>query len=116
MMDMTKYAGSESKYLKAEDLKGGRPQVVIDSVELLEFETDDGNKTFKPAVGLRGKEKKLVLNATNTNEIIGVFGPDSEGWIGKTLQLTTKHYPAFGRDGIVVMAINTEGLDDDIPF
>ena len=115
-MDMTQYTGSESSYLKAEDLQGKRPQVVIESVELVSFDDDKGGKEIKPAVKLRGKEKALVLNPTNTKEIVSVFGPDSDSWIGKTIQLGTKHYATFGRDGITVMAIDTDGMDDEIPF
>jgi hypothetical protein len=114
-MDMTQYAGSESNYLKADDLQGKRPQVIIEGVEVVEFE-NDGNKEEKPALKLKGKDKKLVLNATSVKELISVFGPSSDDWSGKTIQLGTKHYPAFGRDGIVLTAINTEGLDDEIPF
>ena len=83
-MDMTKYAGSESKWLKASDLQGGRPTVTIKSVELIEFE-DDGVKKEKPALTFEGKDKGLVLNATNTEELIHAFGPDSEDWKGKKI-------------------------------
>jgi len=114
-VDMNQFAGSESNYLKAADLKGARPQVIIDGVELVEFE-DDGSKKVKPCLKLRGKEKQLVLNATSVQELMSVFGPDSDTWIGKTIQLNTKHYPKYGKDGIVILAMNTEGLDDDIPF
>lgn len=114
-MDMSKYAGSESKYLKATDLGGKRPNVEIESVELVEFE-NDGKREVKPAIKLKGKEKALVLNASNTEEIMRVFGSDSDDWLGKSIQLSSKYYKAFDREGIVVTAIDTDGLDDDMPF
>lgn len=118
-MDMTKYAGSESKYLKASDLQGKRVRVTISGVELVEFRDDEtGKVTHKPSLSLKNKEKKLTLNATNTEEIIRAFGAESEGWSGKDLQLSTKYYKAFDREGIVVTPIVPEADDpnDDIPF
>ena len=115
-MDMTKYAGKESNYLKAADLKGKTPNVIIEGVELVEFEKDNGAKEVKPALQLRGKEKKLVLNATNTETIMRKFGSDSEDWVGKTIMLSTHYYAAFDKEGLVVTAIDTDGLDDEIPF
>jgi hypothetical protein len=116
-MDMTQFAGSESQFLKAADLQGKNVKVEISGVELVEFDTDDGGKTKKPALSLKGKDKKLVCNATSVQELGQAFGFDSDGWIGKQIGLSTKHYPAFGKDGIVLTAIRSfEDPDDDIPF
>jgi hypothetical protein len=114
---MTKYSGSESKYLKAADLQGKSVRVVIEGVSLLEFEDDNGTKSQKPALSLRGKEKQVVCNATSVNDLIQAYGSESNKWIGKELRLSTKHYPKFGRDGIVILPIlDEEELDDSIPF
>ena len=115
IMDMTKYAGSESKYLKASDLSGGRPQVVIESVSLLEFDDEEKGKHAKPTLKFQGKEKQLVVNATNCEELIRAFGADSDKWIGKTIGLSTKYYKAFDREGIVVTPI-TSAEESDVPF
>ena len=116
-MDLSQYAGSESKYLAAKDLDGKRPKVVIEAVELVEFDDDTKGKYSKPAVKLRGKEKKLILNATNVQELGMAYGFDSEGWIGQEIGLSTKFYPAFGKDGIVVTALGKPKFeDDDIGF
>ena len=115
-MDMTAYAGSESKYLKAADLQGKTVRVKISGVNLLEFDDDEKGKITKPALALEGKEKQVVCNKTAVQDLIGAFGPNSENWVGKDVRLSTKHYPAFGRDGIVIMPIIEEGQGSDIPF
>lgn len=116
-MDMSKYAGSESKYLKAADLQGKTVKVTIAGVSLLEFEDENtGVKTAKPALSLKGKEKQIVCNATSVQEMIQAFGPDSDRWVGKEIRLSTKHYPKFGRDGIVITPLSMDGPDDEIPF
>ena len=116
-MDMSKYAGSESKYLKAADLQGRSIKVVIEQVSLLEFEDEDGKKTQKPALSLRGKEKQIVCNATSVGDLIQAFGSDSDKWAGKEIRLSTKHYPKFGRDGIVITPLDVVAdFNDDVDF
>ena len=117
-MDMTKFAGSESKYLKAADLQGKVIKVTIAGVGILEFEDQDtGVKSTKPALALVGKEKQVVCNATSVGELIQAYGADSDKWVGKEIRLSTKHYPKFGRDGIVItpLSVNVDP-NDDIPF
>jgi len=115
-MDMNKFAGSESKYLKAADLNGKSIKVIISAVELVEFEQDDGTKSQKPAISLQGKEKKVVCNPTTVQELGMNFGFDSDNWIGREIGLSTKHYQSLGKDGLVVTAMKTFEDDQDMPF
>ncbi len=116
-MDMTKYAGSESKYLKASDLQGKRVRVRIAGVNLVEFDDEDKGKHTKPSLRFEGREKELVLNPTNCEEIIRAFGKESESWMGKEIGLSTKYYKAFDREGIVVTPVVPDAdPNDDIPF
>ena len=114
-MDMSQYAGAESKFLKAEDIKGHNIKAVIEAVNLVEFENDDGSKQQKPALKLVGKEKGVVCNATTVMELGTNFGFDSDAWVGQEIGLTTKHYQSLGKDGIVVAAIK-DFVDSDINF
>ena len=114
-MDMNKFAGSESKYLKAADLQGKSVKAVISAVALVEFENDDGSKQQKPAIALVGKEKQVVCNPTTVNELMQAYGVDSDAWIGKEIGLSTKHYASLGKDGLVVSAMK-DFVDDEIPF
>ncbi len=116
-MDMTQYAGSESKYLKSEDLQGKTPTVVIEDSALIEFEKDDGSKQVKVRLKLVGKEKELVISPTQTNKLIEKYGAESEGWKGQSIILDTEFYPKFNRKGIVLTALsNVDDPNDDIPF
>jgi hypothetical protein len=116
-MDMTNYAGSESKYLKAADLNGKKTVAKISGVELVQFE-NDGVSSSKPAISFEGKSKAMVLNATNTAALIHAFGAQSEDWLGGEVELSSKHYPAFGKDGLVLDPVGgaEPEFDDDIPF
>ena len=114
-VDMTQYAGKESNYLKAGDLNGKNPTLVIESIELVEFDNDNGKET-KPAISFVGAKKSMVLNATNTEKLVRKFGADSNQWSGKSVMLGTEYYAKFDRDGLILTALDTEDPNDDIPF
>jgi len=117
-MDMHSYAGSESKYLKAADLQGKSIKATISYVELVKFEDDKGEKT-KPCLQLEGKDKMVVCNATTVTELSEAYGWDSDDWLGKKIGLSTHFYENFGKEGIVVTAIDKPAIEfeeDIIPF
>ncbi len=74
----------QSETLKAADLGGNEPTVTIEAVNLKEF--DNGNKLVVTFVG---KKKALVCNKTNANRIAFAHGTNTDGWIGKKIQLYT---------------------------
>lgn len=115
MADMTQFSGSESKHLKAQDFLGKNLKVTISDVQFVEFDGRDNGPPEKKAILLfEGKEKGLVLNTTNTRKLIGAYGKDSDGWIGKSIALTTQEYENFA-PGWVVNPLDVE-FDDEIPF
>lgn len=71
-----------NKSLKAEDLKGHTVKVTINSYEVAKF--DNGSKVI---LSFAGKEKTLVVNKTNAMIIQSAYGPDTDNWIGKTVEI-----------------------------
>ncbi len=71
-----------SKYLKAADLKGQKITVKMDRVES-ETVGDDA----KVILYFQGKEKGLVLNVTNKNMIVDLYGPETDEWIAQPIIL-----------------------------
>lgn len=72
-----------STYLKAADLQGRTARVVIDRVDIEEI--SGGER--KPVLYFQDKDKGLVLNKTNSNNISGAYGYETEDWHGKSLEL-----------------------------
>lgn len=118
MVDMSKFSGSESKYLKASDFLGKSLKVTIESVSILEFDaTDNKPAESKSALKFEGKEKGLVLNATNNKILCTAYGNDSDGWIGHEIGLTTKEYDNYAPGWeIKPLDVAEPDFDDDIPF
>lgn len=114
-----------SKYLKAADLKGNRITAKIDRIE-----TDTVGDDSKVILYFQGKEKGLVLNVTNKNMIVDLYGPETDDWSGQPIvlyeamvQYQSKMVPAIRvmgpprattRPAAQVAAVNPP--DDDIPF
>src|SRR6185503_10037910 len=71
-----------SEYLKAADLQGQNVRVVIDRVEMRDVGDD-----HKPVLFFQGKEKGVVLNKTNANNIAIAYGDDTDEWHGKEVVL-----------------------------
>lgn len=71
-----------STYLKASDLQGRTAIVTIASVSMETVGTDQ-----KPILYFQGKQKGMVLNRTNANNISHIYGPNTEAWAGQQIEL-----------------------------
>ena len=116
----------DSATLKAADLQGSEPTVIIASVEMKKF--DDGNKLV---ITFQGKKKTLVCNKTNANRIAHAYGTDTDGWIGKEITLFVDQVDFKGEivDAIRIRAkkpaapvrqasadMGRDEMNDEIPF
>jgi hypothetical protein len=72
-----------SKYLKAEDFAEGARTLKIKGVKIEEM--NDGKE--KPAITFFDVDKILVLNKTNGNVLVSLFGDDTDSWCGKPIQV-----------------------------
>ena len=74
-----------SKYLKASDLGESAPVVIIDHVVI---EGVGQDKEQRPIIYFQGKEKGLVCNKTNANQIVSIAGTsETDDWSGVKVQL-----------------------------
>jgi hypothetical protein len=81
-----------SNFLKATDLQGKEPTVIISHVK--KEEVGDGEK---PVIYFSGKEKGIVLNKTNATNIADIYGPETDAWSGKAVTLFTTWVDFNGR-------------------
>ena len=77
----------DSEYLGAWDF----PQDRIGTIVKVEGVTLPGNGVIKanhkPILHLKGTEKKLIVNATIGKTIAGMYGPNTDDWVGKRITL-----------------------------
>jgi len=72
-----------TKYVKAQDVNG-QVQVIIRSAVMEQLGDE-----HKLVVYFEGHEKGMVLNKTNANNLSNLYGPESDGWIGKAMMLVS---------------------------
>jgi hypothetical protein len=117
-MKVQEFYQNEGKWLKAADLQGRKHRVVIETIELVEF-NDKGAKQKKVGLTLVGKQKGLLLNKTNAQLIAKQHGDDMDLWAGKTLNIypTTTDFGGEMVDCIRVEQVIPEAdPNDSIPF
>ena len=68
--------------------------LTIRKVEAGSVTGSKGKKDKKPIVHFERTDKKLALNKTNGKVIAGMYGPDTDDWVGKriTLYATTTEF------------------------
>ena len=77
----------DSKYLKAEDLKGKARTVVIETETELQFRERDGQEKRKIVLTFQHMKKGIILNRTNTFTIRDAYGSHTEQWVGREIIL-----------------------------
>ena len=72
-----------SNYLKSEDLMGRDHTVTMSHVAM----EDIGQSDHKPVLYFQGKQKGLVLNKTNANNIASQYGDETDMWAGRPITI-----------------------------
>lgn len=97
-----------SKYIRASDLRGAQPVVVIDHVSTEEVGKD---REEKLVVYFRGKEKGFVLNKTNATKIAALTGSeDTDEWSGRSIRLYAAEVQ-FGSDIVEAIRVKPAGTN-----
>ena len=82
MPDISDYF--QSNFIKSADLQGKPVTLAMNELEMVSL--DDGEK---PALSFMKTDKSLILNRTNANTIVKLYGPNTDAWKGKQITLIT---------------------------
>lgn len=91
-----------SKYLKSEDIGNQRWPLTIRDVQM----EDMGDDGHKPIVYFHELEKGLVLNKTNAEMIVQMYGDDTDRWTGQRIEMyaAPTQYKGQSKMGLRVLA------------
>lgn len=95
-MGINMAAAFPSKYLSANDVNEVGVRVRIQNVQMEQVD-QDASKPHKPVVYFLGEPRGMVLNVTNNNTIMDMYGADSDGWTGKDITLFKTYVDFQGR-------------------
>jgi hypothetical protein len=84
-----------SKYVKASDLNGRTVTLTIKELRVEEM-GHGSEKERKPVLYFERATKGLVLNRTNAMIIAGLYGDESDDWVGKRISIYPARVKAFG--------------------
>jgi hypothetical protein len=120
-MDMRKFSGEQ--FMKVDDVRDGPLQVQIAVVKEGKF--DKSNVIFESG-------EFLSVNATTTRILVRAYGPNSDDWIGKEIELTlgTVEFQKKPQDAVIIKPISPpiaitkkaaaaakfDDFDDEIPL
>ena len=90
--------GDLFQYLSAEMFVGNRDVVMtISLVEITELENQRG-KQERAILYFKETAKGLVVgNKTNVRQLVNLFGPETDNWVGHRVALFTTEVTAFGK-------------------
>jgi hypothetical protein len=89
-----------SKYLKATELDGDTVYTISRVDEETLGQGDDAD--VKPVVHFEETDKGLALNKTNANTIAGLYGDESDNWIGKPITLFATEVDFQGKQTLAI--------------
>lgn len=101
-MHLSKLPAYQSKYLKAEDLKGRQVKIRIAYCEVAESKKYMSNEVEQRGfLHFEGTSKILQLSKSNVTTLEGAFGEDSEQFSNREVLLTPER-TNNGKDTIVI--------------
>lgn len=95
-------------YLEGLMIKDKPVTMTVRSVTQEEVASQRG-KELKIIVHFKERDKALILNKTNTKQIVKFFGPETSDWHGKKITLYAEEGTWFGNHGYAVR------VDDRLP-
>ena len=113
--EMDEFQTKDSLYLRADDVEGKRFQLKIAHVDTDTFTRPGEEDETKLVLKFENAEKGIVLNWKNLKALKREWGPETDAWVGKTVDVTTEYYDTFGKNGFIVRPL-AEVSSDEIPF
>lgn len=91
-----------SKYLAGVDFEDEDQILTIKELDEEEFDDKERGKTLKYILWFKEEDKPLILNKTNVNNLIGLFGPETDDWIGQKVYVGASEVDFQGKTTMAV--------------
>lgn len=87
----------DDRFVGSWDIEGKDATITIAAVKAEKLRKRDGDGTdTKLSISVRGSEKGFIVNKTNARIIAGLYGNDTDAWIGQQITLYATDVSAFG--------------------
>ena len=112
MVDATK--ACESEYVSP-DLVGKSKSKKVVFINSGAYVTGKYGEQLQFIVEIDGKQKKWSPNRDTCQNMSKAYGMDTQGWVGKAMQVTLKQLPT-GKLAIIGIPLRDEGAPNPSPF
>ncbi len=77
----------------------GKGQIILTIAGFTQEDVNNGRggKQVKQMLSFKERDKKMILNKTNANVLIGNLGPETDNWIGARIAIGAPIIDAFGK-------------------
>ncbi len=100
----------DSPYLRASDVAGREVECTIEKINVEPVKV--GNN--RPVAYFEELKKGLVVNQTRYDDLVGIFGEDTDDWIGGTVILFTKKVE-YNKERVDSIRIKAAAKKTDAP-
>lgn len=97
MVDINEVYKSNSNNIKAEDIGDNMWTMTIKSADVEELKNKEGQVDHKIVLTFHEWDKSLPLNITNARAVAGLYGGNTDAWVGKQIMLFTAMVDFQGR-------------------
>lgn len=115
---------TQGNYFKAADINSGDIAVFKDEgywETSDKYKYDDGNpkRRFLITADINGKTGLISLNKGSRDAIIGAYGDDTSGWVGKAAKITKEHSRQINADilwfepAVIDAPVESEEAEED---
>lgn len=99
-------------YLTGDHLKDCDLSLVIQEFREEYIERPDGNMVKKQVLIFDEPSTRLILNKTNARALAEMFGPETDDWRGKQVELYAEEKMVFGKMRQIVKIREANGDDE----
>ncbi len=106
------------KYIKSAEFNGKDVTLTVKGVVLEDLPDDKGGNKKRGVVSFNETPKALVINRTNATCFAKMFGPETNGWLGKRVTLFAAPFndPFTGEVGTATRVRGSPDIVDAIEF
>jgi hypothetical protein len=103
-------------YISAVEFEGKEPTLTIAGVKIDKLESDDGKKKDKGIVRFKETDRCWVMNRTNAEALVAMWGTETDAWIGKQVTLFAMMVKVGPKSELGIRVKGSPSLTESLTF
>jgi hypothetical protein len=107
MANINEVYGSGKAFLKAADIPDEGIRLTMRLIRIEKLKNQEGVEETKPVIEFDEIEQAMVVNKTNATSIVEYYGPETDDWIGKPIDLIVQ-WVDFGGKSVEAIRVRKQ--------